>query len=104
MSGTGDTLTESSPQRSLSRRGRMRYVVAIVLTAVLVAVAIEATRAEEVCASYDLGGRLVRVIDSQGASAMYDYDAAGNLLAIRREMLVGPVAIAGLTPIAAKII
>lgn len=33
---------------------------------------------------YDLLGRLIRVVDEQGRVTEYDYDAAGNILAVRR--------------------
>src|SRR5262245_37766870 len=54
--------------------------------------------AAQVCYSYDLLGRLIRVADARGDTAHYDYDAAGKVVAIRRDSLVGPVAIATVAP------
>src|SRR2546422_2418837 len=47
---------------------------------------------------YDELGQLIAVIDSQGHTVIYEYDAVGNLLAIRRNDATGPVAITFVNP------
>lgn len=51
-----------------------------------------------VCYAYDRLGRLVGVVDPQGRTAIYEYDAVGNILAIRRQDGTGPVAVTFLNP------
>jgi YD repeat-containing protein len=46
---------------------------------------------------YDASGRLVGVVDSSGATAVYTYDAVGNLLSIQRQN-PGTVSILAFTP------
>ncbi len=53
----------------------------------------QSTLAQEVRYIYDPLGRLIGVVDQQGKTAIYEYDAVGNLLAIRRLDAAGPVAI-----------
>jgi YD repeat-containing protein len=51
--------------------------------------------------AYDELGRLVAVVDQQGDAALYEHDATGNLLSIRRvdaASLPGPVAIVAMVP------
>ena len=52
----------------------------------------------EVCYAYDRLGRLVGVVDEVGRTAIYDYDAVGNILVIRRNDSTSPVAITLVTP------
>jgi len=65
--------------RALAHRMRLwRIVIALVLaTATAQAIA-------DVQYAYDPAGRLVQVVAADGSSAVYQYDAAGNILAIQR--------------------
>lgn len=63
------------------------------LIGVILLFAAQAAEAQEICYAYDKLGRLIGVIDQQGQTGIYDYDAVGNILAIRRIDATGPVAI-----------
>jgi YD repeat-containing protein len=54
--------------------------------------------AQQVCYSYDGLGRLTGVIDQNSQAAFYDYDAVGNILAIRRQSPSGPVTVFSFDP------
>lgn len=69
----------SSLMRQMKRLGT--YILAALILAGPFAPEGLAASAQNV---YDSAGRLVQVIQSNGASAVYNYDAAGNLLSIDR--------------------
>jgi YD repeat-containing protein len=69
------------------------------LLVVLLSIA-PATFAQEVRYVYDAAGRLIAVIDAQGRATIYDYDEAGNLLAVRRPDVTTTVAITYVSPTA----
>lgn len=58
----------------------------------------QVAQAQEIQYIYDLARRLIGVVDPQGRTAIYEYDAVGNLLAIRRQDATGPVAITFVNP------
>src|SRR5467141_281366 len=58
----------------------------------------QAANVQEVCYSYDGLGRLTGVIDQNNEAAFYDYDAVGNILAIRRQSPTGPVTVYSFDP------
>jgi YD repeat-containing protein len=69
----------------------MRRHARIVLgTVIAILLAITPTaRSQTVHYAYDAAGRLSVVADAQGDVAVYDYDAVGNLLSIRRVAVAG---------------
>lgn len=92
----------------MRREGRTRHMrlqpgrgVAIILGLAVALVALGTARpaqAQQVCYAYDGLGRLTGVIDGTGQAAVYDYDAVGNVLAIRRPGPAGPVTIYSFDP------
>lgn len=81
---------------------RLGPPVLCLLAAVLLNALPAAAQTSAIQYLYDDLGRLVAVVDSSGASAIYTYDAAGNLLAITRHS-AGTVAIAAFSPHAGPI-
>jgi YD repeat-containing protein len=65
---------------------------------VLLVCAFRGESAAEVCYAYDRLNRLAGVVDETGRTALYDYDAVGNILAIRRADAAGSFAITFFTP------
>ncbi len=63
--------------------------------------AVQTAKAQEIRYCYDEVGRLIRVVDAQGNAARYIYDEVGNILEIRRTSasdFPGPVAITFFDP------
>src|SRR5574337_1907201 len=54
--------------------------------------------AQQTCYGYDEAGRLTAVVNEQGQTIVYDYDAVGNILATHRNDATGPVAITFVHP------
>lgn len=59
------------------------------VTVLLLLLGVCSAEAQQVCYAYDTLGRLVGLVDPQGRTAIYDYDEAGNILAIRRNDATG---------------
>ena len=68
----------SSPRSGLAR-------LFPICVALICAVAALRAQSQPIRYIYDELGRLVAVIDSTGAAAVYHYDAVGNLLSITRQ-------------------
>ncbi|MGH7274362.1 MAG: RHS repeat domain-containing protein, partial [Nitrospiria bacterium] len=77
---------------SISARGLRLFVPALLIYLPLTALA------QEIRYLYDDLNRLIAVIDQQGRTAIYEYDAVGNILTIRRVDATGPVAITLVNP------
>ena len=86
------SLEQKKPMRVTKQKAS--FFVGVIL---LVAGQAAEVRAE-VCYGYDRLGRLVGVVDEVGRTGIYDYDAVGNILAIRRNDATTPVAITLVTP------
>src|SRR2546425_8152338 len=82
---------------SASRRAHVRRHCGAFAVLILLLVAHGVT-AQEIHYIYDKLGRLIGVVDTQGRTAIYEYDPVGNLLAIRRQDATGPVAITFINP------
>jgi YD repeat-containing protein len=54
--------------------------------------------AQQLCYGYDETGQLIAVVNQQGQTIIYDYDAVGNMVDIRRNDAAGPVAITFVSP------
>ncbi|HXQ22783.1 MAG TPA: IPT/TIG domain-containing protein [Candidatus Acidoferrales bacterium] len=54
--------------------------------------------AQQTCYGYDETGRLVAAVNAQGQTIIYDHDAVGNIVDVRRNDATGPVAITFVTP------
>ena len=65
------------------RHGALRSLLVIGLTLVLAALFLPSSYAATERYDYDPLGRLIRVIDGAGRVTEYDYDAAGNIRAVR---------------------
>jgi YD repeat-containing protein len=68
------------------------------ITSVILLLMGPGAQAQQIRYVYDDLGRLIAVIDQQGRTAIYEYDAVGNILAIRRPDTTGPVAITFFNP------
>lgn len=68
------------------------------LVCMLLLLTVEKAWPQQVRYIYDDLNRLIGVVDLQGRTAIYQYDAVGNILAIRREDAVGPVDITFVNP------
>lgn len=68
------------------------------LAGLILLLVVHSAHAQQIRYVYDDLGRLIAVIDQQGRTAIYDYDAVGNILAIRRPDTTGPVAITFFNP------
>jgi YD repeat-containing protein len=71
--------------------------IRVLLTVCLLACSRSAD-AQQVCYAYDGLGRLTGVIDEHNQAALYDYDAGGNIVSIRRPSPTGPVTIFSFDP------
>ena len=76
----------------------MRRLKPLVIALGLQLVLVVSASAQEVRYIYDPLGRLIGVIDQTGTMTIYDYDAVGNLLAIRRPDGAASVVITLVTP------
>ena len=70
----------------------IRRALLIIIGWILI-LTVQAVQGQEIRYVYDDLGRLIAVMDQQGNIAIYEYDAVGNILAIRRPDTTGPVAI-----------
>jgi len=70
----------------------------ILLSSLVLGLFARYAEAQQIRYVYDDLGRLIAVIDQQGRTAIYEYDAVGNILAIRRPDTTGPVAITFFSP------
>ena len=75
----------------------VKLLTTLLVTATTLAIP-GAAAAQQVCYSYDGLGRLTGVIDQNNQAAFYDYDAVGNILAIRRQSPLGPVTVYSFDP------
>jgi YD repeat-containing protein len=84
---------------ALTTRPRLSVVIALLACLVLLVIptAVLIAQSQPVRYVYDELGRLVAVIDTTGAAAIYHYDAVGNLLAITRQT-AGVVSILEIAP------
>jgi len=77
----------------------MPYVPRVCLALALLAlVAARAASAQQTCYGYDRAGRLAVAVNEQGQTVIYDYDAVGNMVDIRRNDATSAVAITFVTP------
>ena len=84
---------------------RSACTVRVVAVAALLLLVPSAVTPQTVQYAYDAAGRLSVVADARGDLAVYDYDAVGNLLSIRRVAVAGApeaVVIALVSPAAAR--
>jgi YD repeat-containing protein len=83
----------------MSRSGFIRSVavVAVFLIAALM-VCPTSLQADQALYFYDVLGRLRVVVDGQGNTATYNYDAVGNLLSITRSGAAAPPVITAVVP------
>lgn len=70
----------------------------ILIISLILLLAVSMSQAAEIRYVYDDLGRLIAVVDEQGGVAIYEYDAVGNILAIRRPDTTGPVVITFVNP------
>jgi YD repeat-containing protein len=70
-----------------------RHVGASLVYVVFGLLQVPPTEAQQVCYAYDATGRLTGVIDENSNAALYQYDAVGNMLSIRRPSATGRVTI-----------
>ncbi|WP_194714290.1 IPT/TIG domain-containing protein [Noviherbaspirillum soli] len=73
------------------------YLVPVLGLFFLVLCPASRTQAAETAYTYDAAGRLTSVINAEGQNAVYDYDALGNILAVR-SVGIGALNIAGFSP------
>ena len=66
--------------------------------ALFVLLVAQAAHAQQFCYAYDELNRLVAVVDLQGHTVLYTYDAVGNILATQRNDATSPVAITFVNP------
>ncbi|HVN84395.1 MAG TPA: IPT/TIG domain-containing protein [Candidatus Binatia bacterium] len=67
----------------------------------LVAVGVHASHAQQTCYGYDETGQLIAAVSAQGQTIIYDYDAVGNPVNVRRNDATTPVAITFVSPVSA---
>src|SRR6266542_6889232 len=75
-----------------------QFLSYLVIFMALMISSVQTAGAQQVCYSYDSLGRLTGVIDQNGQAAFYVYDAAGNVLSIRRQSPTGPVTLYSFDP------
>ena len=87
------------------RTSRRRLIPNLTLLFILLAASPAHPQAGPVQYGYDELGRLTIVVDGQSNTAIYNYDAVGNLLSIQRINAadVGPVAIFSISPTRGKV-
>lgn len=78
-------------------RGLRVRSVLVSLLSVLIVLAVPVAHAD-VQYMYDGAGRLVQVVAADGSSALYNYDAAGNILSIQRTA-AGDLSLSAFSPL-----
>ena len=96
LRNSSETIIVIKPNQKKEQKRKRGLVFC--LLAVSLFLRVLTAQADEIRYIYDEKGQLIGVVNQQGQTAIYEYDALGNLLAIQRQDATNPVEITFVNP------